>query len=87
MSLRLRKAGLSAGTRPNVAKATARPEELPQKPAGTLKKRITCRDVFFCPEPNETSLSLDHVQWAQQFVEAWFGQPMSAGPQSKRTLC
>ena len=68
MSLRLRKAGLSAGTRPNVVKATARLEELPQKPAGTLKKGITCRYVFFCPEPNETSLSLDHVQWAQQFV-------------------
>ena len=42
--------------------ATAKPKMLPQKPAGTIKKSITCRRVFFLlpKQPNETSLSLDH---------------------------
>ena len=46
---------------------TAKPKVLPQKLAGTLKEGITHRRVFFSPpgQPNEISVSLGHVQWAQ----------------------
>ena len=56
----------------SLVQATAKTKVLPQKLAGTLKEGITHRRVFFSlpKQPNKTSMSLSHVQWAQQHVEA-----------------
>ena len=57
---------------PTSSAGNAETEGAPTEVAGTLKEGITHRRVFFSPleQPNETSMSLGYVQWAQQLEEA-----------------